>query len=124
VVRLEWWAIVDALRRLIRRTIVYAPLLRNCAAMLKAVALIALADGRSRVGVRLRLLDRGALFRSRSLLRRPVLLDALALRIAVAAVVRVCGHPEGETQDRNEECGYRASRHVLRDCARPVATAS
>ena len=54
---------------------------------------------------------------------RPVLLDAISRRIAITAIVGVCGDPEGgEAQDRNDECGCRATRHVLRDCARLVAT--
>jgi hypothetical protein len=94
-------------------------------AMLDAVALVLLPDGRTRGRRSLLSLDCGALLGARSLFRRSVVLDARFRRIAVAAIVGLRGHPErGKTQGRNDECGCRVSHHVPRDCARPVATTS
>jgi hypothetical protein len=136
LVRLGWRTIVGARWRLPYGVIfdmrvldgmaIIDPLpLRDGRTMVEAFALIPLPDAGSRSRMRLLPLDRGVLLGMCVLFRCPTLLDARFRRIAVAVIVGVRGYPEGgETQGRNDECGCRASRHVLRGCARTVATTS
>jgi hypothetical protein len=102
-------------------------LLRNRRAVLDAVARIALAHGRTRVGARIGtvLLDRGRRCRRwRGALLGAARRRAMVAPRRIAVVVGERGRREGgEAQHREENCGSRASRHELRDCARMVAMA-